>query len=166
MQLKLCKFIMLTATVYCNCIESNSLQQQPNPNWQIIIYADGMVKASCHNTDQVADLTHWWNNICEHEDRILLSLIIGNTSTISIIRHELSHYPHLYPIILKKVVYNGVHGGDYLTVAQIKNLQAEITALSKFQDQYKNNQNYINTFTNTMKRLITAALSVNKPILF
>ena len=88
---------------------------------------------------------------------------------MAILRSELQRDADSFPILLTKVVYNGMHGGDYLTLSDlsdIENLATELERLDRFVCSTKHNQEYVDWFRQQMSELVAAARRVGKPISF
>jgi hypothetical protein len=113
-------------------------------------------------------------------------------ASISIVRNELSRESTKFPIILQRVVYNGIHGGDQISVALLSSLRAELDELKSFncfggapagfemtfdgenRTQCKTTgyataaeaNQLVQEFRKKMIELVDAAQKVNKPIVF
>jgi hypothetical protein len=157
---------MLDARVYCNCIESGKLRVQPKPHWRVEILDDGDVEATCKDESEARELARWWQTACEHTDRELLNHSLGNIGTVAFLREELRRVADKCPLILGRVVYDGIHSGDFLTVEQVRDLEKELCELEGFQCENKADQTLLNRFLAQMRELVAAALSVDKPIAF
>ena len=103
---------------------------------------------------------------CEHESGILLHHYLGNIWTIGVIRDELEQDAELFPIILTKVVHNGIHAGDYLSLDDVDKLADELTRLTKFHADNLDVTKIVRQFHRQMSELVTASRSVGKPISF
>ncbi len=71
-----------------------------------------------------------------------------------------------FPILLTKVLYNGIHAGDYIATETIPVLQREVDLLKKFNGSDRKATAFISEFQAQMDDLISASLTVNKPIVF
>jgi hypothetical protein len=72
----------------------------------------------------------------------------------------------LFPIILSKVIYDGSHCGEFLSVEQVWAVEREIQSLSGFHCIDPNEEKMIRSFEAQMRDLIAASLAVGKPIVF
>jgi hypothetical protein len=104
--------------------------------------------------------------VCEHEDGVLLHHRIGNIWKVALLRQELTREPENFSIILGKVIYSGSHGGDQLSVAEVRQLPEELQHLENFVCLDEANQTYIEWFRQQLWELTDVALSVGKPISF
>lgn len=57
---------------------------------------------------------------------------IGNIALVGLLRWELKREASNFPFLLQKVIYNGIHGGDWIGLAQIAQLQGELELLVNF----------------------------------
>ena len=157
---------MLDARVYCNCIEAGQLRVQPKAHWQVAVLEDGGVEASCADKGEASELARWWEMACEHKDRQLLYHCLGNVGLAAFLREELGRVAEKCPLVLGLVVYDGVHGGDFLTVEQVRDVAEELHALAGFRCEKEADQYSLDCFLEQMRELVAASLSVNKPIAF
>jgi hypothetical protein len=67
---------------------------------------------------------------------------------------------------LTKVIYNGTHAGDYLTLEQVKVVRDELGLLTGITCDNEGDQQYVDTFRDQMAELVNCALEVQKPIAF
>jgi hypothetical protein len=116
----------LDATVYCDCFERGKLRTPPLPQWHFHVGESGA--RSCRTSDLDEDLAfdQWNITACEHEDGVLLHHYLGNITRVGLVREALSRHPQLFPIILGKVIHNGIHAGDMLTVEQVESMRPEV----------------------------------------
>lgn len=157
---------MLDARVYCNCVEASRLRVQPQPQWRITILEDGSLEADCLDEREAPELRRWWEMACEHQDRQLVYHCLGNVGMISFLREEFGRVSEKCPLLLGRVVCDGIHGGDFLTVEQVRELDGELSQLESFRCEFETDQFSIDHFLEQMRELVAAALSVNKPIAF
>lgn len=116
----------LDAHVYCDCLEKGRIPQ-PMPNDAVVkIGADGFPLLERNGE------TVWDDFECEHESRRLIHHRLGNIALVALLRRELNREASSYPILLDKVVYNGIHAGDCIGLEQIPRLQIELQRLATF----------------------------------
>src|SRR5215510_2569577 len=116
----------LDATVFCNCFETGALKE-PAPCESVFVAADGSL--ACHSEDLETDMAfdHWvWHRACIHPSGTLLNNRLGNISQVALLRGELQRESTSFSILLTKVIYNGIHAGDYLTLNDIADVEAEL----------------------------------------
>jgi hypothetical protein len=158
----------LDAHVNCRCFETAKLRELPPREWDIYVAADGGV--DCRNTDleTLMAFDAWTNQcrMCEHEDGVALHHYIGNVGCVAFLREELGREPESFPLLLKKVVYNGVHAGDWHTCEEVRALLPELDRLRRFSASDAKDQPFVESFRNQMTELVECALSLNKPIVF
>jgi hypothetical protein len=122
----------LDACVYCDCLEKNRLRE-PLPKDVIIkVDGDGCPIIIESGEEIGSDHPKYDHFACEHELKHLVSHRIGNIALVGLLRAELKRDEASFPILLKKVVYNGVHAGDFLAVDQIPALRIELQRLTEF----------------------------------
>jgi hypothetical protein len=157
----------LDATVYCNCFESRKLKVLPLFIDLIFVDSDGSLACKSEDLDTLLEFDQWlYSRACEHKNGILLHHRIGNIALVALLRKELSPESEKFPIILQKIIYNGIHGGDYLSLTFIENLQNELDYLTDFICSSEGNQAFVNDFRRQLIELTNAALQVGKPISF
>ena len=156
----------LDAFVYCNCFETGALKQPP-PTPDVFVTEDGSLDCRSEDLDTQMEFDEWrWYHACEHPDGILVEHRIGNISLVAILRSELQRDADAFPILLTKVVYNGIHGGDYLTPSVIEDLAVELERLDHFTCSTPEHQEYVDSFRQQMLELVEAATRVGKPMSF
>jgi hypothetical protein len=156
----------LDATVYCNCFETGALKEQP-PVPNVLVAENGSLEYRSDDLNTLIAFDQWcWHRACEHPSGILLHHRIGNIAQVALLRSELQRDATAFPILLTKVVYNGIHGGDHLTISDIENLAIELERLGRFVCSTKHNQEYVDWFHQQMSELVTAARRVGKPLSF
>lgn len=156
----------LDAVVYCNCFERNRLRSQPPAEWNVHLAEDGSRAGPFENLDEYFAFEAWNENACEHEDGVLLHRYIGNMATVGFLRAKLSGHAALFPCILSRVVYNGIHSGDCIATTEIEQLDREVQALRRFRSSDPDDEEYLRRFETQLVELIEASRSVNKPIVF
>jgi len=110
--------------------------------------------------------TNGAKNRPEHRGGVLLHHRLGNISLIGLLRSELQRDASCFPILLGKVLYSGTHAGDFLEVNLIPPLKTEVETLAGFKCSQPKEQCFLTQFQKQMSELISASLSVNKPIAF
>jgi hypothetical protein len=156
----------LDARVYCNCFETGALREPP-PCDSVFVSADGGLDCRNEDLETLKAFDQWvWNRACIHPSGILLHHRIGNIAQVALVRGELQRETPSFPILLTRVIYNGIHGGDYLTVEDIGAMEVELERLRSFVCAKRSNQVYVDWFWRQMSELAEAAKSVGKPISF
>ena len=114
----------------------------------------------------LAELDEWRSNACEHKRGIYMSRDIGNIALIADLRTELSSEPETFPLLLGKVLYNGIHGGDCLSLRDVSRLRQELEILKDFQPRDSEMIPFLGSFSCTMFELVECAQMLEKPIEF
>lgn len=159
----------LDATVFCDCYEKGKLRTQPPPGVALQVEADGSLGTRGEHESLEAALAfdQWQASFaCEHSNGVLLHHRLGNIALVGLLRSELRREPLRFPILLGKIVYSGTHGGDYIPVELVPELQKEIEALVDFKCSTKEADDFMSQFRTEMLDLVAASRSVNKPIAF
>ncbi|BDI30954.1 hypothetical protein CCAX7_30050 [Capsulimonas corticalis] len=164
----------LDASVYCDCYEKGRLRTTPPFSELVVISADGVPEIETGDPEKDAAYDEWKNHArpCDHEDFTLLHHFLGNISRVGRIRSligDVAQAAHRnYPMLLERVVYNGVHCGDRIETHELFDLVDEVNDLSvrkldAYTDEHKE---ILRSFIHQMSELAAAALAVNKPIVF
>ena len=172
----------LDARVYCNCYETGKLREPPpypdliriaeygglyfaNPDWEQVKHLGWASSEWQAAINKDIEFDQWLAlNACEHPDGVLVHHRIGNMWRVSDLRQELGREPQKFPAILGKVLYSGIHAGDY--VKDFEQLKIELGPLSAFRCSTSELDQYMQYFHQQMSELVAAALSVNKAICF
>ena len=91
---------------------------------------------------------------------------LGNISHIDAIYDALSPRSRKFPTLLNKVIYDGGHCGDPLTVKQVEKLKAELELLKNFRSVNKNLDKEIQALRRQLNKLVSVSLRIQKPIAF
>ena len=157
----------LDATVYCNCFETGKLKELPPYIDLIRVADDGSLDCKSEDLELLLEFDQWLlRRACQHENGVLLHHRIGNIALIGLLRNELSRQAEKFPITLQKILYNGIHGGDYISLEDVKNLKNETDNFDGFVCFDKKNQEFVSDFRQQLKELINCSLQVEKPISF
>jgi hypothetical protein len=85
---------------------------------------------------------------------------------IGFLRGLFQETPERFPTLLSKVVYNGIHGGDILTMSDVELVAAEMSAVHALRCADDSDEALLREFEGQMLDLIQGARSVSKPIVF
>lgn len=157
----------LAACVYCDCFERGRLRTPPPQSQHVFVAADGSLDTDATDLDAQLLFDQWcFGAACEHEYGVLLDHAIGNISLVAILREELSRHPDTFPILLHKILYDGIHCGDFLTLDDVSCLQRELEILAWLPTQRQENDDYLRDFHRKMSELVRTSLDIRKPIVF
>jgi len=155
----------LDATVYCNCFETGKLKEQPDQ--EVFVCHNGSLECQEEDLDIQLAFDQWlYCRACDHANGILVHHRIGNIALVGLLREELKLKKELFPYLLSKILYNGIHGGDFLPIQDFSILRAELDQLTTFSCSSKRNAECVDWFRTQMVELLEAAESVSKPISF
>ena len=103
---------------------------------------------------------------CEHES-FLVSEALGNITRVQHAREFLRGLQGdpgpKFPILLKQVVYDGTHTGDWIPVKQTATLLREVNLVLGSSDILTPGEK---EFFESMKRLCEASIATGNPIVF
>jgi hypothetical protein len=157
----------LDATVYCNCFETGRLKEPPPCRTSVSVSADGSLCCQSEDPNTLLGFDQWLiHDACEHVKGVFLSHHIGNLAHVGLLRSEMERQDQLFPVVLAKILYNGSHAGDYLTLEDVRSIQDELVHLATFVCSSQKNQEAVDCFRQQMKELAESALHVAKPISF
>jgi hypothetical protein len=153
----------LEARVYCNCIKEGKALPHPFPE---LLAFDETGEPTLKGQDEISlelRLTHdkWYHNSCSHSGRVIEKRI-GNIALVARVRGFLQdNSPNGFPLLLKCVVYDGVHSGDWIAARDVPQLMGETRKL-----QGLTSDRVIVEFTNDMMELAAASIATGNPIVF
>jgi hypothetical protein len=157
----------LDALVYCDCFEKAHLREPPPPGCTLALASDGSLLCGSDALEVQMAFDRWrYERACTHEDGVLVHHHIGNAALVSSLRSELQRTPELFPLILSKVLYSGIHCGDFIAPANVPWLLPEVAALANVHCGETDMEDFMRGFENQMLELVECALRVGKPIAF
>ena len=157
----------LDAHVCCDCFERGRLRSAPPPGCNVSVTDDGGLLCGSDDFEVQIAFDRWQHSeACEHEDGWLVARHIGNIALVASLRRELGLWPERFPMILSRVVYDGVHGGDFITPAEVRQLVSEVEAMAVIDCADTKMEQFIRGFAAQMRELVEAALRVGKPLVF
>ena len=157
----------LDAYVRCSCIRDGKARK-PHPFPDRFIWDESNALSLTGDPDQDEWDAHdkWVQQACEHEG-YLLSEFLGNITRIRNVREfvrGLQGNPGpKFPILLKKVVYDGTHTGDWVPAQETPELLKEVNLVLQSSDILTQGEQ---EFFEAMKRLCEASLATGNPIGF
>lgn len=90
---------------------------------------------------------------------------LGNIALVAFIREEIAdHFGNRECLLSKKVVYNGIHGGDHIPFSQVGLLSQEVDELEKITSGSRSPE--LANFIAQMRNLIAAANRERNGIVF
>ena len=155
--------------VFCDCFKKGNVRTPPpQPALVYVEETTGQVlfRWDAPDADQHR-FYDWLASACEHGPMgELVSLRLGNIALIAFLRELFGKTPSQFPILLSKVVYNGVHGGDRLDLQDVERLATEMDSVHALHCLDPNEEELLRKFEAQMLDLIRAARSVGRPIVF
>ena len=160
----------LDAMVYCDCFERGSLRIPP-PDPQLL--AVGLDGAPSPTLPEDLDAYFAWEAMrpCPHDRFVLLHHRLGNMGTVGWMRSSLkriaSDPEEEFPVFWGKVIYSGIHSGDWLGPPKVDALRVELDRLLPAPLSWpEDDRFFFSEFVTKLQGLVYAALWVNKPIVF
>lgn len=141
-----------------NCVDS--------PCESVFVADDGSLDCRSEELNVLLAFDQWRLNACEHPSGILLHHPIGNLAQVGLLRSELSREAKAFPILLGKVLYSGMHAGDYLLPSDLGDVLIELERLSSFACSTPSSQKAVYLFRRQISELVEVALRIAKPISF
>ena len=157
----------LDAHVLCTCFRDGRTKPHPIPALLAYDEVDGPILDTNKNPTLAQWLEHdsWRVSACEHPNGELVAIRLGNMSRIAAVRSDIESIERTsrdrFPIVLEKVVYDGIHSSDHIPVSEVPQLQNEINMLRSYiRDEY------LSDFVDSMAKLCDASLRTRNPIVF
>ena len=156
----------LDAFVRCTCIRDGKAKPHPFPERFTWDESGSPSLSGDPSEDEWEAHDRWVQESCEHEG-YLNSEPLGNITRIQHVREFLRGLQGdpgpKFPILLKKVVYDGTHTGDWLPVKESPALLREVNLVLGSSDILTEGEK---EFFQTMKRLCEASITTGNPIMF
>ena len=96
----------------------------------------------------------------EKEERRLAHKRLGNVAQIAFLRDFATGALGAQSLVVSKILYNGMHAGDWLAVSELRPLASELQVLERIVD------GDVQTFARDMLELVQSALGHERPIHF
>src|SRR2546421_11903983 len=119
------------AYVYCDCFERGRLRTPPQPEWGVHVVEEGGRSTTTQDLDELIAFDTWNYDACEHEGGVLLHHRLGNISLIGLYRQLLNPHVDRLPVIVKKIIYSGIHAGDSLSREAVEQIGTELEGLAQ-----------------------------------
>jgi hypothetical protein len=120
----------LDARVYCDCLEMGRIVLPKNV--VIRVESDGYPTVLQDEEEIWEGHPEWHLFECPHERHLLCQHHLGNIALVGFLRAELMPFKSEYPLLCEKVIYNGIHGGDWLGRSTFPQLAVELEKLRNF----------------------------------
>ncbi|SRR5579871_1048506 len=153
----------LDAHVCCNCVKEGLASPHPFPH--LLIFDEtgepSLKNEAEINLDQWLEHDKWYDNSCAHAG-CLARKRLGNISHVAHVRNYLErNSPTNFPMLCTRVVYNGVHAGDWIAVQDVPKLLDEARKV-----QGSTKDLLIFQFMKDLIELADASLATRNPIVF
>ena len=153
----------LDASVCCNCIKEGKAPPHPFPELLVFDEAGepGLAIAGQISLDLWMAHDKWYRKSCPHSGR-LIHKRLGNIALVAHVRGFLEdNSPSDFPMLLERVVHNGMHAGDSVAARDVPQLMSETRKLQRLA-----NDNSILEFANDVLELAEASIATGNPIVF
>lgn len=158
----------LDAAVFCDCFEKG-LVRKPPPQPELVSVGqtgEPWLKWDDPGADQNA-FYEWLKSRCDHDPLgELISHRLGNVALIGLLRELIGTRAAEFPLILGRLLYDGMHAGDYISVSDLEPLASEVDRLTSVHSEDAAEEGFIRGFEKQMAELVQVARSVRKPIVF
>jgi hypothetical protein len=156
----------LDGYVRCSCIREGKAKPHPFPD-RLSWDESGAPSLNGDPTDEEWEAhDEWVQNSCEHQG-FLASEFLGNITRVKNVRDFLKGLQGnpgpKFPVLLKGVVYDGTHTGDWLPAKQTAALMKEVDLVLGSRDILTPGEK---EFFESMKRLCEASIATGNPIGF
>ena len=156
----------LDGYVRCTCIRDGKAKPHPFPE-RFMWDEAGAPSLSGDPTEEEWEAhDRWVQESCEHES-FLVSEFLGNITRAQHLRDFLRGLQGKpaprFSILLKQVVYDGTHTGDFIPVKQTPALLKEVDLVLASSDILTQGEK---EFFESMKRLCEASVATGNPIVF
>jgi hypothetical protein len=157
----------LDASVYCDCLERGRLRTPPRPEWGVHVDEEGARSPTTRDLDEKIAFDAWnHRDACEHEDGVLLHHRLGNSALINFFRAVLTEHAARLPVVVRKIVYSGIHAGDILSTEAVEQLAGELAVLSQVHVKDRKDEQFLRHFEHQLRELVECSRRVQKPVVF
>jgi hypothetical protein len=121
----------LNAFVCCNCIKEGKVPPHPFPELLAFDQTGEPILKGNGDIDLKLWLKHdkWYRDSCPHSG-YLVEKRLGNIAGVAYVRGFLEgNSPNEFPLLLERVVYDGVHAGDWIAARAVPQLMRETRKL-------------------------------------
>lgn len=146
----------IDALVFCNCLETGSLNHTPLPQWQVFVHQDGCRECASANPEYQAAFGRWHETACNHDYGILRHCVLKPESVAGLLQAS----PRRFPVLLQRVLAAGHRQEDFLDLPAVAALSRELPALRSLAQQSPDAAR----LEQGLAALIASALQVCKPI--
>jgi hypothetical protein len=156
----------LDAFVRCNCVRDGKAKPHPFAD-RLIFDERGEPSLSGDVSEEDWETHHrWLSESCDHNG-FMVGESLGNITLAKHLRDFLRGLQGdpapRFPILLKKVVYDGTHTGDWIGSKEAARLLQEVDTVLHSSDILSESEK---GFFASMKRLCEASIATGNPIVF
>jgi len=164
----------LDAVVFCDCVEKKCLKRShPFPNL-LFISPNGSPEIRSRNAAKVDQHDKWMEHACKHEGMMIAGARLGSISGISFLQDAIARaIPTVaqdLPVLWEKVIFDGGHCGDHLSLPDVVRLRQELAELRKVDFKKlklsESDLDYVEEFQADLASVVKVAIKLKKPIAF
>ena len=156
----------LDGHVRCTCIRDGKAKPYPFPDRLTFDETGEPVLTGDPTEDEWEAHDAWVAESCEHGG-YLLSLFLGNITRVGHLRSFLRGLQGKpgprFPLLLKKVLYDGTHTGDWIASDVVVELLKEVEVVLHSRDILASGET---EFFENMKSLCEASIATGNPLMF
>jgi hypothetical protein len=156
----------LDGYVRCSCVRKGKAKPHPFPDRLTWDESSAPSLSGDPTEEEWEAHEEWVQNACEHQG-FLASEFLGNITRVKNVRDFLKGLQGnpgpKFPMLLKKVVYDGTHTGDWVPANQTAALMKEVDLVLASRDILTPGET---EFFESMKRLCEASIATGNPIGF
>jgi hypothetical protein len=156
----------LDGFVRCSCIREGKAKPHPYPDRLTIDESGEPLLSGDSSEEEWEAHDKWMSESCEHEG-YAEAVFLGNVTRVKNLRSFLKALQGnpgpKFPILLKSVLYDGTHTGDWIPVKKTPALLKEVETVLHSKDILSDSEK---EFFENMKQLCVASSKTGNPIMF
>lgn len=161
----------LDATVYCDCYERGVASAPPMGLVPVILETGQVTIEHIFERERLIEADRWLRlEMCEHLDGVLAHARLGTLGFIGGLAGLLNERAGAFPVLLGRVFKDGSHGGDHLSLDEVRALGVELRAVEIWLDEGAAGRIHelgeVRDTIDRLRSLRELALRVGKPIVF
>lgn len=156
----------LDAVIFCDCYEKGRLKPVPREFGPVYLLRNGYLKPRTDDADILERFDAWRTHACRHKEGMIAGDYLGNGGYIAWLVAAVWPQRKLFPILVGKVIYDGNHCGDHLSLRDVSKLAVELDRLKSFRTGEKILDKNLQLLRRKLEKLVRVALKIKKPIAF
>jgi hypothetical protein len=156
----------LDAVVFCDCYEKGRIKRLPPELSPVYVLPNGSLEPRSDDPEVLDRFDAWRVHACRHEEGMIAGDYLGNAGYIACLVAAVWSQRKLFPILVSKVIYDGTHCGDYLSLRDVSKLAVELDRLKSLRTGDKSLDKNLQLLRRKLEKLVTMSLKIKKPIAF